>query len=130
MQRPRRRFGEGGTATTQLVVVFPAVFFMLMLVVQFGLWYHGSHLATAAAQEGARAARVEGATAGQGKQVAQAFLDELNSELIQGVVGRAERDGEHVRVQVTGASIEVVPGFSIPIRAVSDAPVERFRGDQ
>jgi Flp pilus assembly protein TadG len=130
MQRPRRRFGEGGTATTQLVVVFPAVFFMLMLVVQFGLWYHGSHLATAAAQEGARAARVEGATAGQGKQVAQAFLDELNSELIQGVAVRAERDGERVRVEVTGASIEVVPGFSIPIRAVSDAPVERFRGDQ
>lgn len=109
--------------------MFPAVFFMLMLVVQFGLWYHGSHVAIAAAQEGARAARVEGGTAAVGRRAAQDFLAELNTDLIQGPVVTAERDAEHVRVEVRGASIEVVPGFSISIKAVSDAPVERFRGD-
>lgn len=121
---------EAGTATTQVVVVFPAVFFMLMLVVQFGLWYHGGHVAIAAAQEGARAARVEGATASAGRLVAEQFLAELSPELITNRTVTVERDAEHVRVEVRGESIEVVPGFRIPIRAVSDAPVERFRADQ
>ena len=120
---------EDGTSTTQLVIVFPAVFLMLMLVVQFGLWYHGSHVATAAAQEGARAARMEGSTASEGQRVAEEFLSEVNDDLIQGVVVRVQRDSEHVQVEISGESLELVPGFRIPIRAVSDGPVERFRGD-
>jgi Flp pilus assembly protein TadG len=120
---------ERGAGTTQVVVVFPAVFFMLMLVVQFGLWSHGQHVALAAAQEGARAGRVEGATAARGRAAAEEFLASLNSEVIQGSSVVAERDAERVRVEVSGSSIEVVPGFHIAIRAVSDAPVERFRGD-
>ena len=128
MARPRR--GEQrGAATTQVVVVFPAVFFMLMLAVQFGLWYHASHVAIAAAQEGTRAGRVEGASAADGRVAAEHFLGEVNSDLIHAPVVTASRDAEHVRVEVRGASIEVVPGFSITIRAVSDAPVERFRAD-
>ena len=120
---------EGGTSTTQLVIVFPAVFLMLMLVVQFGLWYHASHVAIAAAQEGARAARMEGSTASEGQKVAEKFLSEVNDDLIQGVVVKVQRDSERVRVEISGESLELVPGFRIPIRAVSDGPVERFRGD-
>jgi Flp pilus assembly protein TadG len=121
--------GERGTATTQLVVVFPAVFLMLMLVVQFGLWYHGSHVAIAAAQEGARAARTEGSSAAEGQRVAERFLAEVNDDVIQGVVVRVQRDTEQATVEVSGESIELVPGFRIPIKAVSHGPVERFRGD-
>lgn len=124
-----RHGNQRGTATTQVVIVFPAVFFMLMLAVQFGLWYHASHVAIAAAQEGARAARVEGASAAQGRAAAQRFLAEVNSDLIRAPQVTASRDADHVRVEVRGASIEVVPGFSLPVRAVSDAPVERFRSD-
>jgi Flp pilus assembly protein TadG len=120
---------ERGAATTQLVVVFPAVFFMLMLVVQFALWYHGSHVATAAAQEGARAARVEGGTAAIGKQAAENFLTQVNTDVIRAPVVTVDRDDERVLVAVRGSSIEVVPGFSVAIRASSVAPVERFRGD-
>ena len=120
---------ERGTATTQLVLVFPAVFFMLMLVVQFALWYHGSHVATAAAQEGARAARVEGGTAAVGKQAAENFLSQVNTDVITAPVVTVDRDDERVRVAVRGSSIEVVPGFRVAIRGSSVAPVERFRGD-
>lgn len=120
---------ERGTATTQLVLVFPAVFFMLMLVVQFALWYHGSHVATAAAQEGARAARVEGGTAAVGKQAAENFLSQVNTDVITSPVVTVDRDDERVRVAVRGSSIEVVPGFSVAIRGSSVAPVELFRGD-
>jgi Flp pilus assembly protein TadG len=120
---------ERGAATTQLVLVFPAVFFMLMLVVQFALWYHGSHVATAAAQEGARAARVEGGTAAIGKQAAENFLSQVNTDVIRAPVVTVDRDDERVLVAVRGSSIEVVPGLSVAIRASSVAPVERFRGD-
>ncbi len=120
---------ERGTSTTQLVIVFPAVFLMLMLVVQFGLWYHGSHVAVAAAQEGARAARMEGSTASEGQRVAETFLSDVNDDLIQSLVVKVHRDSEHVRVEISGESIELVPGFRIPITAVSDGPVERFRSD-
>lgn len=120
---------ERGAGTTQVVVVFPAVFFLLMLVVQFGLWSHGQHVALAAAQEGARAARVEGSTAARGREAAEDFLASLNSAVIEGASVVAQRDAEHARVEVSGSSIEVVPGFQVAIRAVSDTPVERFRGD-
>src|SRR5437588_13114100 len=79
----RRVRGEEGS-TAELVVVFPFVMFILLLVFQFALWYHASHVAQAAAQEGARVARLalppgapvgaEQAQADTGKQRALDFI--------------------------------------------------------
>ena len=57
----RRLRGERG-ATTEMVIILPALLFLIFLGIQFALWFHASHLALAAAQEGARAARVANAT--------------------------------------------------------------------
>ena len=57
MPLPHRRHAEeSGVASAELVLAMPVLLFVLMLMVQFGLWYHGAHVATAAAQEGARTA--------------------------------------------------------------------------
>ena len=52
----RRACDERGDATTELVLVTPVLLLLIAFVVQFALWYHASHVAEAAAQEGACAA--------------------------------------------------------------------------
>ena len=51
------RRGERGDAAVEAVLITPVLLFLIMVVIQFGLWYHASHVAEAAAQEGASAAR-------------------------------------------------------------------------
>lgn len=125
----RRCLGEEGSATTQLVIATPALLAMLMLIVQLGLWFHASHIAHAAAQEGARAARAEAGTAAAGDDRARGLLDSLGAELIVDPVVTAVRDGQVARVQVTGQVVSVVPGLALPVQATSQGPIERFRPD-
>ncbi len=66
---------ERGLATVELVVVFPLLFLCILAVVQFGIWAHAAHVATAAAQEGARAARAEDGSAATGDARARAMVD-------------------------------------------------------
>lgn len=118
---------ERGAASTQLVLVTPVLILMVMLIIQFGLWYHGSHVAIAAAQEGARAARLEGSSAAAGEERARAFLGALGQEVVGEAQVVATRGPEVARVEVSGVSVAVVPGFRLPIHAVSEGNVERFR---
>jgi Flp pilus assembly protein TadG len=127
MSRPGPESAERGAATTQLVLVMPLLLLVVMLILQFGLWYHGSHVAVAAAQEGARAARLEGGTAAEGEARARAFLGALGREVVGEPEVVATRDAEAARVEVRGLSVAVVPGFRLPISAVSEGVVERFR---
>ncbi len=127
MSRPGPEFAERGAASTQLVLVMPLLLLMVMLILQFGLWYHGSHVAIAAAQEGARAARLEGSTAAAGEARARTFLAALGRDVVGEPVVVATRDAEVARVEVSGLSVAVVPGFRLPISAVSEGTVERFR---
>ena len=123
MSRPRR--GEEGAAT-ELMVAFPAFFFLLMAVVQFALWLHASHAAAAAAQEGARVARV--ASAEEGRERAQEFLDALAPSLIAEPRVEARRDGEVARVDVWGQGVSLIPGLrAFSIHQHSEGPSERFR---
>lgn len=117
--------GEHG-ATTELVVAFPAFFFLLMVVVQFALWLHASHVAQAAAQEGARTARVTSAEAGEER--ARRFLDNLAPSLITNRQVSASRGSDAARVDVWGDATSLIPGFrAFRVHEVSTGPVERFR---
>lgn len=119
---------EKGAATAELVLVTPVLLLLLMLIMQFALWYHGSHVATAAAQEGARAARVEGGSGTAGASRAERFLASLGREVVGEPQVLAARDGSRgvARVEIRGKAVPVVPGLRLPIRAVSESPLERF----
>ena len=123
-----QRRSEEGAATAELVLVTPVLLLLLMLIVQFALWYHGSHVATAAAQEGARAARVEGGSGSEGAARAERFLTSLGREVVGEPHVVAARDGSRgvARVEIRGKAVPVVPGLRLPIRAVSESPLERF----
>ena len=127
MQRLRRP--ERGSASTEAVLLTPVLLFLVMLVVQFGLWYHAEHVVQAAAQEGVRSARIEGSTADAGRTRAIEFLRVSGPTIIQDPAVTASRDADTATVEVRGHAVTVVPGFSLPVSAKATSPVERFRED-
>jgi hypothetical protein len=99
---------------------------LVLLIVQAALWQHGVHVATAAAQEGARAARLEGGSAAAGRARARAFLAQLGPNLVLAPQVTARRDQTSARVEITGTAPTLVPGLRLPIRVAATSPVERF----
>lgn len=118
---------EGGSVSAEVVVAAPALMFLILLATQFGLWYHGANVARAAAEEGVGAARMEGATAGDGEAEARDFLAQVGSGVVTDPRVSAARDADTARVEVSGTAVSVLPGFHLPIRAKSESPVERWR---
>lgn len=121
--------GQSGIATTEAVLVTPVLLLLVMLVIQFGLWFHAQHVAQAAAEEGARAARSASGSASAGQERSEAFLDQAGPTIITDQVVTASRTADIVTVQVHGRSLNVVPGIALPINATATSPVERFRVD-
>lgn len=118
---------ERGIATTEAVLVTPALLFLVMLMIQFGLWFHAQHVAQAAAEEGARAARALHGSADVGRLQAEAFLDQAGATVIDSRSVTATRTDDAVAVEVEGQSTNVIPGFVLPVSATAISPVERFR---
>lgn len=128
--RPRRRLlGEEGIATTEAVLVTPVLLLLVMTVFQFGLWYHAQHVATAAAEEGARTARSEQGTATAGRTRAEAFLDQAGPTIVQDRTVDATRTADTATVTVHGTAVAVIPGLHLSINATATSPVERFDPD-
>jgi Flp pilus assembly protein TadG len=112
---------DHGAATTEVVLVFPLTLFLVLGVFQFALWYHARAVATAAAQEGVAAGRVEGGDVGAARDGADRFLVRAQPATVV-----AERRDDTVVVAVEASVVPVVPGFALAVRARSEAPVERF----
>jgi Flp pilus assembly protein TadG len=121
---------ESGVATVEAVLVFPVVLLLLMVVFQFALWYHAYEVATAAAQDGARAARVVGGTAQAGADRANTLLDQSARTLLQHRQVIASRSLSDARVEVHAVCISLIPGLHLPVDAVADSSTERFVGRQ
>lgn len=144
----RRACGEGGASSLELAIVTPVLFALIGTVVQVGLWYHAQAIGLAAAQEGARAARLpaasEPAADAAGVARARSYLDQLGSDVLRRstVQVTPERGAANARasslggvtdvvsIRVRGDVVSVVPGFTLSVDEVSTVPVERFRGDQ
>ena len=120
---------ERGSVTAELVVASPLLLLLVLLVVQFALWQHAVHVAEAAAQEGARAARLEGGNAALGEATAERFLARLGRSVVAEPEVTARRDAERARVEVRGYATAVMPFLRLPIRGASEGGVERFRPD-
>lgn len=126
-----RRFRrEEGSAATEAVLVTPALLFLVVLVIQFGLWYHGQHVVRAAAEEGARAARAEHSSGETGERTAESFLAQVGPKIVVEPVVVVARTADEVTVAVSGRAVSVVPGLSLPLNATAVSPVERFRADR
>jgi Flp pilus assembly protein TadG len=120
---------EHGIATTEAVLITPVLLLLIMTVMQFGLWFHAQHVAAAAAEEGARAARAEHGSAAAGRTTADTFLDQAAPRLVLDRNVTSTRTIDAVTVEIHGVTASLIPGVSLPIKAIATSPVERFRRD-
>jgi Flp pilus assembly protein TadG len=118
--------GERGLASVELVVVTPVLLSLILLVVQVGLYFHASHVALAAAEEGARSARALHGSAAAGQARARRFVDDLGNGLIRTPVVTASRSQTTARVEVRGQVAGVFPGLQLVVNRSVESPVERF----
>lgn len=118
---------DQGLATTEVVLLVPALLFLIMVVIQFGLWYHAQHVVLAAAQEGVRAARVDAGSAADGQARAEEVLATSAQALVEEKRVTSVRESDVAIVEVSGRVTAVVPGLSLPVSARAESPLERFR---
>lgn len=124
------RAGEQGDALTEMVIATPVLILFISTVMQFVLWGHATHVAQAAAAEGTRAARVAGGSAADAEETAGAFLRQAGADMVRDPVVDVALDGRRARVEVTGRAPQLVPFLQVSVRAVSEAPTERFRSSR
>src|ERR1700691_4261817 len=108
-RRRRRRWwlwhavarGESGAVSAELVIATPLLLLLIMGVIQFALWEHAEHIATAVAQQGVSVSRLQGETAANGQNQAQSVLDQLGPTVLAGSKITATRTNEMATVTVT-----------------------------
>jgi Flp pilus assembly protein TadG len=118
---------ERGSAAIELVLLTPLLMVCVLVVVQFALWQHARHVLLAAAQEGARAARAQGASAEDGRLRAYDYIGQLGPDLVSAPVVEVDRGVDTVTVRIRGQAVNIVPGLPLMVTATSAGPVERFR---
>ena len=120
---------ERGSASLELVVVFPVLMLLFFAAIQAGVYFYGRSVALAAAQEGARAAARETGSAGEGQAAAVGFADRAGGQLIQSLSVSSRRGGQTAAVTVRGRSLSLLPGFDgFAIEQVATLPVENVSG--
>lgn len=133
-RRPRDR----GASAVELAILAPALMMLCMLIVQFGLWFNARQAALAAAQAGARAARLDAAADPGWRAFAQAAATrsyrDLNTSLLGSLTARAHGNPRtNVSVTVKGPlGYTVFPffGLRLTVSATAGGPVECFRPAQ
>lgn len=110
--------------TIQVAILFPVVLFWIMLIVQYGLWWHAKQVANAAAAEAVDAAQVSSGTARDGEDAAASYLAQSGN--LDDITITVSREPTTVTVEVHGDAPRLVPGMEWSVTARSSAPVERF----
>src|SRR5438477_3896545 len=127
--RTVRRDGDRGGATVEFVIAVPLLMLILLFVPQAAVWYHGTHVAQAAANRALDAAAALGGSAAQGEAAGNATLTSLGSGVLHDTHVIVVRTATDVRVDITGTAETVVPGIHWTVHATATGPVERFVPD-
>ena len=127
-QRPSRR-GESGASAIELVLYMPILMFTILFAVQFSLVYLGGQVASGAAREAARTARVTG-NAGQAQAVGERIVRQIGRGVLDDARVEPRVGAEQARVTVSGQASQILPFLPIPrVSETVEGPVERFVQD-
>lgn len=124
----RQRVDDGrerGSSTVEFVICAVVMVLLLMVVVQFALWFHTRAVATTAARHGLDRARILEGSSDEGEAIAREFLDQ-NAEGLHDRAVTATRSATQVSVTVQGRVVSVIPGVHLPVTVRITAPVERI----
>lgn len=105
---PVRR--EHGMVSLQMALLSPLILLITFTAVQATLYYHAHNVAAAAAQVGVEAARIQSGTAGDGRQAATSYLNEVGGSLMKGATVNVTRTQNTVTVRVSAPAPKIVPG--------------------
>lgn len=123
----RRGVRDRGSASVELVILFPALLLVVTALIQYALWFHARSLALAAAQEGVTAARSYHSDPAAGRNAALSFVAEHGAGTLLNASATATSAGDHVDIVVTGRSLAIVPGATgLAITQSATGPIERF----
>ena len=117
---------DDGAVSAELVIATPLLLLLILGVIQFALWQHAEHVASAVAQQGLSVARLQNETAAAGKNEAQSVLDQLGPNLLSGTSITAARTNETTTVTVSGHAESILGVFSLPVRATASGPTEQY----
>jgi Flp pilus assembly protein TadG len=128
-RQPQRRWqvSDRGSASLELVIIFPVLLLIIFGAMQGALYYFACSAALASAQEGARAAADERASTGDGQSAASAFLTSAGgTNTLQHPHISVSRSATTATVTVAGRSLSLLPGWAgIPVEQTASAAVER-----
>lgn len=97
---------------------------LLLVIVQVAVYFHLRAVAHTAARHGLDEARIANGSTGAAIAAANAFLDQSGSSIEDRAV-TADRSATTATVRVTGEAVSIIPGLTLEIDVVVDAPVER-----
>jgi Flp pilus assembly protein TadG len=109
---------DRGSSAIELAVLAPAFLGVIMLIIQFGLWFNAREVALAAAQAGARVAREEAGdeTAltwrSDAASTAENYFRSLNTHLL-GTLTATPVDTTQGGIQVVGVTVSGPLGYSV-----------------
>ena len=115
---------ERGAVSAELVIATPLLLLLIMGVIQFALWQHAEHIASAVAQQGVAVGRLQGETAAAGEDQARSVLDQLGSGVLTGSDITATRTATTTTVTVTGHAESILGIFALPVKATAAGPTE------
>jgi Flp pilus assembly protein TadG len=124
----RVRGRERGSASVEITLAAPLAIFLLLLIVQYAMWAHATHVAQAAANQGVQAARVYGGSQQAGQADTQMVLDQMAGTVLTGTSVNVQVTAAEATVTVTGHAMAVIPGLSVPVHASVTAPRELIPG--
>ena len=124
-----RQRDESGASAVELVLYMPILMITILFAVQFSLIYLGGQVASGAAREAARTARV---TSDPG--AAKAVGDRIIAQIGKGVLDDARvvpQVGEdQARVTVSGEAKKLLPFLPVPrVSETVEGPIEKFVED-
>ena len=125
----RRQAGrDRGAGSTEIVIAVPLLMLLILLIIQFAIWWNAESIAHATAEEALAAARVQGGTAAAGQQRADQVISQIGTGVLVGPQVSVTTTPADVTVTVTGTAERVVPlpGLSFPVSVTVTGPVEQF----
>lgn len=123
---------DRGSSAIELAILAPALLILVMLVIQWALWFQARQVALNVAQDGARYARQQQpGWPQQAVSQAESFYTQVGTKVLTGMRVQVNPSGgapNQVFVTVTGHVPTLIPGMSpLTVRETSGGDVECFR---
>ncbi|MGO1053687.1 TadE/TadG family type IV pilus assembly protein [Crossiella sp. CA198] len=122
----RLRTDQRGAGTVELVIATPLLLLLILLIAQFALYLHATHIAQAAAAEALSAARVSGGSAAAGSSAGRRVLARLGSGPLRATSVDVQRSSAQASVTITGSVINLIPFVAFTVHAEAVGPVEKL----